>query len=114
MDKETKLVKKVRRLLRRLGCPRWLHRYGPKTYEFIEHLSALVVRWYARLSYRRTKTLLDLLGIRCPGKSSLNRTSRKQASGIHCMDYGETAPSMTGAKGEKPVTRSEAEIRDRA
>jgi len=28
--------------------------------------------------------------------------------------YGETAPSMTGAKGEKPVTRSEAEIRDRA
>ena len=82
MDKETKLVKKVRRLLRRLGCPRWLHRYGPKTYEFIEHLSALVVRWYARLSYRRTKTLLDLLGIRCPGKSSLNRTSRKQDSGF--------------------------------
>src|SRR3989344_2512307 len=82
MDKETKLVKKVRRLLRRLGCPRWLHRYGPKTYEFIEHLSALVVRWYARLSYRRTKTLLDLLGIRCPGKSSINRTSRKQDSGF--------------------------------
>ena len=82
MDKETKLVKKVRRLLRRLGCPRWLHRYGPKTYEFIEHLSALVVRWYARLSYRRTKTLLDLLGIRCPGKSSLNRTSRKLDSGF--------------------------------
>jgi len=40
--------------------------------------------------------------------------ARKRASGIHCVDYGETAPSMTGAKGEKPVTRSEAEIRDRA
>src|SRR3989338_4423762 len=40
--------------------------------------------------------------------------ARKRASGIHCVDYGETAPSMAGAKGEKPVTRSEAEIRDRA
>ncbi len=77
MDKKSKLVKKVRRLLRRLGCPRWLHHYGPKTYEFLEHLSALLVRWYCRLSYRRTAYFLDLMGIRCPSKSALNYTAKK-------------------------------------
>lgn len=77
MEKENKLVKKIKRLLRRLRCPRWLHHYGPKTYEFLEHLSALVVRWYCRLSYRRTAYLLDLLGIRCPSKSALNYSAKK-------------------------------------
>jgi hypothetical protein len=77
MKKENKLVKKIKRLLRRLGCPRWLHHYGPKTYEFLEHLSALVVRWYCRLSYRRTAYFLDLLGIRSPSKSALNYTAKK-------------------------------------
>ena len=82
MDKETKLVKKVKRLLRRLGMPRWLHRYGPKTYEFKEHLAALLVRSICRLSYRRVKHFLDLLGIRCPSKSALQYTAKKLDSGF--------------------------------
>lgn len=77
MKKETRLVNKVKCLLRRLGHPRWLHHYGPKTYEFYEHLSALLIRFFCRLSYRRTKQLLDLLGVRCPSKSSLQRTAKK-------------------------------------
>lgn len=77
MKKETKLIKKVKRLLKRLGQPRWLNHYGPKTYEFYEHLSALLIRFFCKLSYRRTKQLLDLLGIRCPSKSSLHRTAKK-------------------------------------
>ena len=77
MKKETKLVNKVKRLLRRLGHPRWLHHFGPKTYEFYEHLSALLIKLFCRFSYRRTKYFLDLLGIRCPSKSSLQRTAKK-------------------------------------
>jgi len=77
MKKEIRLVNKVKRLLRRLGCPRWLHHFGPKTYEFWQHLAALLIRFFCRLSYRRVKQLLDLLGIICPTKSSLQRTSAK-------------------------------------
>lgn len=77
MKQENKLVKKVKRLLRRLGCPRWLHHFGPKTYEFYEHFAALLIRFFCRLSYRRVKKLLELLSIRCPSKSSLQRTAQK-------------------------------------
>jgi len=77
MTNETKLVKKVKRLLRRLGFPRWLHHYGPKKYEFLDHLSALLIRFFCRLSYRRTSQMLDWLGIKCPKKSALNNTARK-------------------------------------
>ena len=45
-------------------------------------------------------------------RSSLSDATARASLGD--APYGETAPSMTGAKGEKPVTRSEAEIRDRA
>jgi len=82
MEKENKLVNKVKRLIRRLGMPRWLHRFGPKTYEFYEHLVALLIRFFCRLSYRRVKKLLDLLGIRCPSKSALQYTSGKLTSGF--------------------------------
>ena len=77
MTKENNLVKKVKRLLKRLGSPRWLHHFGPKTYEFFEHVVALLIKGYCRLSYRRTKQLLDLLGIVCPSKSALQYTAKK-------------------------------------
>jgi len=32
-----KLVYKVKRLIRRADCPRWLHHFGPKKYEFWNH-----------------------------------------------------------------------------
>ena len=77
MKKEERLVNKIKRLLRRLGCPRWLHRYGPKTYEFFDHLLALLLRAFCRLSYRRVKKLFNLLGMKCPSKSALQYTSAK-------------------------------------
>ena len=77
MKNETKLVNKVKRLLRRLGCPRWLHHFGPKKYEFLEHLQALLMRAFCRLSYRRIVQLFDLLGQRVPSKSALQYTSAK-------------------------------------
>ena len=77
MKKEVKLIKKVKRLIRRLGMPRWLHHYGPKTYEFYEHLCALLIRYFCRLSYRRVVKIIDLLGFACPSKSALQYTSAK-------------------------------------
>ena len=77
MKKKEKLVYKIKRLLRRLGMPRWLHHYGPKKYELLHHLTALLVKHYCRLSYRRVKRFLDLLGLLCPTKSSLQRTAAK-------------------------------------
>jgi len=60
--------------------PRWLHHFGPKTYEFYEHFTALLIRFFCRLSYRRIKHLLDLLGIICPSKSALQYTAKKLTS----------------------------------
>lgn len=57
--------------------PRWLHRFGPKTYELYEHLCALLIRSYCRLSYRLVKKFCDLLGLRCPSKSALQYTTKK-------------------------------------
>jgi len=80
MEKEAKLVKKVKRLLKRLGCPRWLHHFGPKKYEFLEHLAALLVRFYCRLSFRRVVELFGLFGLNCPSKSALQYTAAKLSS----------------------------------
>ena len=77
MEKEKRLVNKIKRLLRRLGCPRWLHHFGPKKYELGQHLAALLVRSFCRLSYRRVKQLFDLFGAICPSKSALNETAKK-------------------------------------
>ncbi len=78
MDKEVKLIKKVKRLLKRLGCPRWLHHFGPKTYELYHHLAALLARHYCKgLSYRRVVKLLDLFGVVCPSKSALQYMAKR-------------------------------------
>lgn len=80
--KEVKLINKVKRLLKRLNMPRWLHHFGPKTYEFYQHFVALLVRSFCRLSYRRTKQLLNLFGIICPSKSALQYTAKKLDAGF--------------------------------
>ena len=82
MKKEEKLVNKIKRLLRRLKVPRYLHRFGPKTYEFYEHLQALIIRTFCKLSYARVKQLLDSLGIRCPSKSALHYTTHRISSAL--------------------------------
>lgn len=76
--REDKLVKKVKRLIKQLGGPRWLHHFGPKIYELYEHLLALLVRHYCKgMSYRRVVRLLDMLDVNCPSKSALQSTMSK-------------------------------------
>ena len=76
---ECKLVYKIKRLIRKLGLPRWLHRYGPKTYETWHHLLALTVK-LCNLSYRSVVFLLRALGFKCPAKSSLQDFAQKKLS----------------------------------
>jgi hypothetical protein len=109
MKKTEKLIKKVKRLIKRLGCPRWLHHFGPKKYEFLHHLSALLVRFYSGLSLRRSKQLLDMLGFVCPSKSSLHRTQQKLDSEFWAKVLKITCPSSyllaidgTGFSKDKP------------
>lgn len=82
MKKEEKLVNKVKRLLRKSGIPRYLHRFGPKKYELYEHMAALMIRFYCRLSYRRAVYFLNLLGIKCPSKSALQYTMKRIKSSL--------------------------------
>ena len=77
MEKENKLVKKVKRLLRKAGLPRWLHRFGPKKYEFWHHALALLVKQECKLGYRRISRLFNLLGIVVPTYSALAKMAKR-------------------------------------
>src|SRR3989338_2268370 len=71
MEKETKLINKVKRLIRKVGLPRWLHRFGPKKYEFLDHAIAYIIKQECKLGYRRITRLLRWLGLKCPCPSAL-------------------------------------------
>jgi hypothetical protein len=92
MSKQNKLVNKVKRFSKRLGCPRWLHHFEPKKYEFYEHFAALIIRFFCRLSYRRIVQFMDLIGFRCPAKSSLQRTSQK----LDCSFWNRVLKATNG------------------
>jgi len=79
MKKEERLVNKIKRLLRRLGYPRWLHHFGPKTYELYQHIFAFVVMVSCRFSLRRVWKFLSSLNYKVPTFSALCK-SRKRIS----------------------------------
>ncbi len=59
MKKENRLVNKVKRLLRKAGIPRWLHKYGPKKFKFWQLALGLLIKEVFRLSYRRAMAFLS-------------------------------------------------------
>ena len=59
MKKEERLVNKIRRLIRRAGLPRWLHRFGPKKFLFWQLALGLLIKEVFRLSYRRAMKFLE-------------------------------------------------------
>ena len=77
MKKEAKLVNKVKRLIRKAGLPRWLHRFGPKKYEFWQHCIALIIKQECRLGYRRVSRLLNWLGHKTPSYSALAKMVKR-------------------------------------
>ncbi len=59
MKKEERLINKVKRLLRRIGCPRWLHHFGPKKFVSWQLILGLLIKEVFRLSYRRAMKFLS-------------------------------------------------------
>jgi len=58
VKKEEKLINKVKLLLRRIGCPRWLHHFGPKKFASWQLILGLLIKELFRLSYRRAMKFL--------------------------------------------------------
>ena len=77
MKDKKQLIDKVKHLLRRAQAPQFLHHYGPKTYKLWQHVFALFVRSYCRLSHRRTTQFLRDLGFSVASKSTLQRYAAK-------------------------------------
>lgn len=77
MKKENQIINKVKHLLRKIGAPKRLHRFGPKIYELWQHVFALFIKANCRLSYRRTTKFLRSLGFNVATKSTLQRYSAK-------------------------------------
>lgn len=59
MGKEERLDRKINRLFRKAGHPRYVHHMGPKKFETWVHCLGIVVKQVFRLSYRRTIRFLD-------------------------------------------------------
>lgn len=77
MNKQNKLINKVKHLIKKAGLPRWLHRYGPKKYEFWHHAIALIIKQECKLGYRRVSNLLNMLGITVPTYSALAKMFKR-------------------------------------
>lgn len=75
--KEVKLVIKVKRLLERGKIPRWLHHFGPKTYEFWTHFFCLLLKQACKMSYRRVSKFLRELGFKVPTYSALCKSLKR-------------------------------------
>ncbi|MCI0557982.1 MAG: hypothetical protein MN733_05765, partial [Nitrososphaera sp.] len=61
----------VTSLLKRIGAPVYLNKYGSKTYTLAEKVHTLFLRGEWKRSFRGTKKDCDLLGVPCPSKSTL-------------------------------------------
>ena len=59
MKKEERLDRKIFRLFKRAGHPRYIHRFGPKKFETWLLCLGLIVKQVYRLSYRRAMRFLD-------------------------------------------------------
>jgi transposase len=82
MIKEVRLSRKIKRFLRRLGCPRWLHHFGPKTYQLWQHIFALIAGAIFRLSLRRITKLLREFDVKVPTYSALCKSRKRIPSAL--------------------------------
>lgn len=73
MEDNNKLINKVKLLLKKINAPKYLHRFGPKTYQLWQHVFALFVKSYCQLSYRSTSYFLKCMGFCIAAKSTLQR-----------------------------------------
>jgi len=77
MKKQERITRKINRYLKRIGCSRWLHHFGPKTYEFRQHVFALLMKEVLKLSFRRCEQILLMLGFDVPTYSALCKCRKR-------------------------------------
>jgi hypothetical protein len=77
MVEKNKLINKVKHLVNKARLPRYLHHFGPKTYELWQHIFGLFIKEFCRLSYRRTVKFMRDLGLKVATKSTLQRYAYK-------------------------------------
>ena len=77
MKKTNKLTRKIKRFLKSIGCPRYLHHFGPKKYETSEHILALMLKEVCRMSFRRLANFLKMLGFEVPTYSALCKSRKR-------------------------------------
>lgn len=77
MKKEVQLTRKIFSLLSSAKFPRFLHRFGPKTYELAQHVFGLLIKEVTQMSFRRVSNLLRKLGFCVPTYSGLCRRRKK-------------------------------------
>jgi hypothetical protein len=77
MKKENYLLNKVKCLLKRIGAPKYLNKYGPKKYTLAEKVYDLFLRSEWKSSFRKTVRLCNNLDILCTSKSTLSYTLNK-------------------------------------
>ena len=77
MEKQTKLLIKIQRLLKQLNQREYLHHFGPKKYKLEQHLTALLVMQICKMSFRRAENFLFLVGISVPTYSALCKSRKR-------------------------------------
>ena len=95
MAKTERLINKVKRLLRRVRMPRWLHHYGPKKYAFWQHAIALLVKAICNISYRRVSWLLRQLGQDVPTYSALIKMTQRMPAQLWNRLFATTHNNVT-------------------
>ena len=77
MKKETKLLKKLECLLKKLNCREYLHHFGPKKYKFKQHAIALLLKEVCRMSFRRLTNFFSYFGFAIPTYSALCKSRKR-------------------------------------
>ena len=77
MEKEAKLVKKLRGLFEKLNFPRFLHHFGPRKFELRHHLFSLILKEVTQMSFRRLQNVFGILGFKVPSYSALCKSRKR-------------------------------------
>ncbi|MFH1801838.1 MAG: IS5 family transposase [archaeon] len=75
--KQSKLHRKICRLLKKLNYGRFLHHFGPKKFTLAQHLVALLIKEMSRLSFRRVVLIFGIFDFEVPTYSTLCKSRKR-------------------------------------
>ena len=87
---------KIKRFLKKSGYGDYLHHFGPKTYEFVDHIIALLLLQTLRASLRRVEKISKLFGNKCPSYSALCKSRKRIPAKIWNLLLIETVNFFVG------------------